>query len=94
MEDLKNHPIGISIYQRIQKEFKKNFSSENLIEEGEFLDENAVNSFLNNLPLRGLVNMSQGKGLSEQRMNQLIFILNRTRKDTFLGKFIGIFKKT
>ena len=93
MEKLKHHVIGNSVYKAMDKEMRKSLEGDNLIDDEKALDDSSMKEFLNNIPLRALVNLSQGKGLSEKRMNQLIFILNRTRTDTFLGKFIGIFKK-
>ena len=94
LEDLQHHPIGISIYRQIEKQFSKSMGLDTPDQENAVLDEHSSNEFINNLPLRDLVNFSQGKDLSERKMNQLILILNRTRKDTLLGKFIGIFRKT
>ena len=92
MEDLKHHVLGNSIYKSMDKEMRKSLEGENLIDDEKALDDSSMKEFLNNIPLRALVNLSQGKGLSEKRMNQLLFILNRTRRDTLLGKFVGIFK--
>jgi beta-glucosidase len=91
MEELKNHPIGISMYRKMEKEMNKRLSNDN---ENAVMDSNSTVEFLNNMPLRGLVNLSQGKGLSERSMNLLIFFLNRTRKNTILGKFLITFLKT
>lgn len=92
MEVIANHPVGISIYNAMKKEILKRMIPEESSPEKLVMNEQTAIESLNNLPFRDLVNMSQGKGLSERRMNLLIFLLNRTRRDTILGKFIGIFR--
>ena len=91
MEDLKDHPYGRIFYRNKEKEFRNKFTSNALNEEYSALDYNAIGELLDNMPLRGFV---KDKDFNEVELNQLLFKLNRTRKDTILGKFLSKFRKS
>jgi hypothetical protein len=71
------------------------FDSEDPNEEisGEVFDLDAMLSFINNTPLRNLVNFTAGTAISDRKLGLLILLLNLTRPKTILGRIISLVVK-
>ncbi|MDA3845169.1 MAG: glycoside hydrolase family 3 C-terminal domain-containing protein [Vallitaleaceae bacterium] len=98
MAQLKDHPVGKRVYREAEKRVAY-MANPNPIEmgksEGGSNDFNmkAIEAMIYESPLRNMVNMSGGEGMSEKRLTQLIRMLNWTRKDKLLGRLLsGIIK--
>lgn len=93
---VKDHVVGSIVYKIILKEVKKTLEIDdtNMDEkEKEMLNPQMMSEVADNMPLRSFVNATAGDAMSDTTLSFLIFILNLTRPDKILGKFLNLFRR-
>ncbi|MCY3413361.1 MAG: glycoside hydrolase family 3 C-terminal domain-containing protein [Candidatus Heimdallarchaeota archaeon] len=93
MEQIKDHIIGKKIYQSIMKQVLETVISDDIMDEGgnPIADADMMSEFIDNMPMKNFVSMTQGRIMTNRRLAALIWLMNRTSRRSILGKILYLF---